>query len=71
MNVLITGSMGQLGRSFRRSFLNLDHECFFTDLHGSEDVVPLDITDAEAVNAIYNNINNAVETIKVSFVMTK
>ena len=30
-----------------------------------------DITDAEAVNAIYNNINNAVETIKVSFVMTK
>ena len=30
-----------------------------------------DITDAEAVNDIYNNINNAVESIKVSFVMTK
>ena len=28
-----------------------------------------DITDAEAVNAIYNNINNAIETIKVSFIM--
>ena len=28
-----------------------------------------DITDAEAVNAIYNHIDQAVETIKVSFVM--
>ena len=31
----------------------------------------LDITNAEAVNAIYNEINNAVETINVSLVMTK
>lgn len=61
MNVLITGSMGQLGRSFRRSFLNLDHECFFTDLHGSEDVVPLDITDAEAVSAFVRD--NGIEVI--------
>ena len=30
-----------------------------------------DITNAEAVNAIYNEINNAVETINVSFVMSK
>ena len=30
-----------------------------------------DITNAEAVNAIYNNINNAVETINVSLVMSK
>ena len=30
-----------------------------------------DITNAEAVNAIYNEINNAVETINVSLVMTK
>ena len=29
-----------------------------------------DIADAEAVNAIYNHIDNAVESIKVSFVMT-
>ena len=29
------------------------------------------ITNAEAVNAIYDNINNAVETINVSLVMTK
>ena len=28
-----------------------------------------DINNAEAVNAIYNEINNAVETINVSFVM--
>ena len=30
-----------------------------------------DIYNAEAVNAIYNNINNAVETINVSLVMSK
>ena len=30
-----------------------------------------DITNAEAVNAIYNEINNAVETINVSLVMSK
>ncbi len=30
-----------------------------------------DITNAEAVNAIYDNIDNAVETINVSLVMTK
>ena len=30
-----------------------------------------DITNAESVNAIYNNINRAVESIKVNFVMTK
>ena len=28
-----------------------------------------DITDAEAVNVIYNHIDQAVETVKVSFVM--
>jgi hypothetical protein len=30
-----------------------------------------DIADAEAVNAIYNHIDHAVESIKVSFVMTR
>ena len=30
-----------------------------------------DITNADAVNAIYDNINNAVETINVSLVMSK
>ena len=30
-----------------------------------------DITSAEAVNAIYNNIDAAVETINVSLVMSK
>ena len=30
-----------------------------------------DITNAEAVNAIYDNINNAVQTINVSLVMSK
>lgn len=81
MNVLITGSMGQLGRSFRRSFLNLDHECFFTDLHGCEDVVPLDITDAGAVCsyvrdhgidviincAAYTDVNKAEDEEELAF----
>jgi hypothetical protein len=30
-----------------------------------------DISDTDAVNAIYNKINNAVETIKLNIVMTK
>ena len=30
-----------------------------------------DITDAESINAIYNSINNAVETINLSLVMTE
>ena len=30
-----------------------------------------DITDADSVNAIYNNIDNAVETIKLTIVMSK
>ena len=30
-----------------------------------------DITDANSVNAIYNNIDNVVETIKLSIVMEK
>ena len=30
-----------------------------------------DITNADSVNAIYNNINNAVETIKLNIVMEK
>ena len=30
-----------------------------------------DINNAEAVNAIYNSINEAVETIKVNLIMTK
>lgn len=36
-------------------------------LEGSDE--QFDITDAGSVNAIYNNINNAVETIKLSIVM--
>ena len=30
-----------------------------------------DINNADAVNAIYNEINNAVQSINVSFVMEK
>lgn len=36
-------------------------------LEGSDE--QFDITDAGSVNAIYNNINNAVETIKLSIIM--
>ena len=49
MNILITGCTGQLGRSFRRAFLNLDHNCFFTSFPEGEGADTLDITDADAV----------------------
>lgn len=61
MNVLITGATGQLGRSFRSSFLNLEHRCFYTDLNGCDDVVPLDITDAGAVMSFVRD--NEIEVI--------
>ena len=52
MNILITGSMGQLGRSLRRSLDFTDHQCIYTDVRGTGDVQALDITDPEAVRAL-------------------
>lgn len=45
MNILVTGTNGQLGTHFRRLAPQSQHEWCFTD------VEELDITDAEAVNA--------------------
>ena len=73
MNILITGCMGQLGRSLRRSLLNGDHECIYTDVRSGDGVIALDITDPAAVRAIleeravdviincaaYTNVNKA------------
>ena len=54
------------------------HRNAFVDFHTNMQAMlvssmdeQFDITNAEAVNAIYNEINNAVETINVSLVMSK
>ena len=52
MKILITGSMGQLGRSLRRSLDFTDHQCIYTDVRGTGDVQALDVTDPEAVRAL-------------------
>ena len=43
MNILVTGSNGQLGRSIRKATENSDHNYLFTD------VAELDITDSKSV----------------------
>lgn len=55
MNILITGSMGQLGRSLRRSMDFTEHQCICTDLRGTDDVLALDITDPDAVRKFVEN----------------
>ena len=75
MNILVTGCMGQLGRSFRNAMTLSDHRCIFTDVRDGDDVMALDITDQDAVSAAvkdnsvdlivncaaYTNVNKAEE----------
>ena len=75
MNILVTGCMGQLGRSFRNAMALSDHRCIFTDVRDGDDVMALDITDPDAVSAAvkdnsvdlivncaaYTNVNKAEE----------
>ena len=49
MNILVTGSEGQLGRALRRASAASSDRYFFTDVAGN-DTLRLDITDAEAVD---------------------
>jgi len=49
MNILVTGSCGQLGRAIREVSKEYDHKCFFTDMTGDECDFQLDITDADSV----------------------
>ena len=51
MNILITGSNGQLGNEMRMaSQSHTKHSYFFTDIVESEGVQKLDITDKTAVS---------------------
>lgn len=52
----------------RNAFVNFYTNMQALSLEGTDE--QFDITNAEAVNAIYNNINDAVETINVSLIMT-
>lgn len=81
MNILVTGCMGQLGRSFRRALALSDHNCIFADVRDGEDVMVLDITDREAVSAAvrgnsvdlvvncaaYTNVNKAEEEEEAAY----
>ena len=81
MNILVTGCMGQLGRSFRNAMALSDHRCIFTDVREGEDVMALDITDQEAVStlvrdrsidvivncAAYTNVNKAEEEEELAY----
>ena len=52
MNILITGSNGQLGNEVRvLSKTHKNHRYFFTDVVEAEGVSVLDITDNAAVSA--------------------
>lgn len=52
MNILITGSCGQLGNEMRvLSQSHPKHQYFFTDVVDAEGIYPLDITDRKAVSA--------------------
>ena len=56
MNILVTGSNGQLGNEMRvLSAAHPKHQYFFTDVVESEGVSVLDITDREAVSAFVND----------------
>ena len=65
--VLVTGALGQLGSEIRRITAGNDN-FVFTDYLASEDILPLDICDAEAVaacvaeNAVSSIINCAAYT---------
>lgn len=74
MNILVTGSDGQLGRALRRASVASSDRYFFTDVAG-DDTLRLDITDADAVEgfvrehgigvivncAAYTNVDRAEE----------
>lgn len=62
MNILITGSNGQLGTEMRTlSAAHPKHQYFFTDVVATEGVQPLDITDRQAVSAFVQE--NAIDLI--------
>ena len=62
MNILITGSNGQLGTEMRTlSAEHSKHQYFFTDVLPAEGVQNLDITDREAVSAFVQA--NAIDLI--------
>ena len=62
MNILITGSNGQLGTEMRTlSAEHPKHQYFFTDVLPAEGVQNLDITDREAVSAFVQA--NAIDLI--------
>ena len=51
MKILVTGALGQLGRSMQMAAAENGHQFFFTDIVEQEGVASLDITDLDSVRA--------------------
>lgn len=52
MNILVTGASGQLGLSVRDASECSDHNFIFSDIKPSDGIIPLDVTDPDAVGKI-------------------
>lgn len=52
MKIIVTGALGQLGQEIMKLAAGSDHEFVFTDIRATDNVRPLDITDADAVEAL-------------------
>lgn len=51
MKIVVTGALGQLGQEIMKLAAGSEHEFVFTDIHATDNVSILDITDADAVDA--------------------
>lgn len=51
MKIVVTGALGQLGQEIMKLAAGSEHEFVFTDIRATDNVMPLDITDADAVEA--------------------
>jgi dTDP-4-dehydrorhamnose reductase len=57
MRILVTGTMGQLGREISKLADSTEHTYIYTDVRAHEGVAELDVTDAEAVNAAVQGVD--------------
>lgn len=57
MKILVTGSMGQLGREISKLADSTEHTYIYTDVRAHEGVAELDVTDAEAVNVAVQGVD--------------
>ena len=57
MRILVTGALGQLGREISKLAESSEHAYVLTDVRAEGKVVPLDVTDAAAVQAAVQGVD--------------